>query len=386
MNNSHDMVRWTSIVGARPQFIKLAPICRAIAAHNRSGRFPTIEHGIIHTGQHYDSVMAELFFVQLGIPEPSYNLRVGSGTHAEQLGRMTERLEPVLARERIDRVIVYGDTNSTLAGALVATRLEIPAAHVEAGCRSHNWSMPEEQNRVITDHLCDVLLAPCRAAVENLEREGIGVPRDPRKRRVTQVGDVMFDALLANLSVAEIQAELNMRKLGIEAGQYYLLTLHRVENTNKAERLASILAAAADLQLPVVFPIHPRTLRVAKELNLRLESGNIRSVPPVGYLDMLVLMKNARKILTDSGGVQKEAFYLGVPCVTLREETEWPETVEAGANQLAGIDRGAIRAAVEKPSVDFRKTASPYGVGKASELVVRELLFGHTEDRRNAAD
>jgi UDP-GlcNAc3NAcA epimerase len=386
MDNPHDMVRWTSIVGARPQFIKLAPICRAIAAHNLAGNPPKIEHSIIHTGQHYDSVMAELFFVQLGIPEPSYNLRVGSGTHAEQLARMTERLEPILARERIDRVIVYGDTNSTLAGALVAARLEIPVAHVEAGCRSHNWSMPEEQNRVITDHLCDVLLAPCRSAVENLAREGIGGVRDPRKRKVAQVGDVMFDALLANLAVAEVYAELNMRKLGLEAGQYYLLTLHRVENTNKTERLASILSAAEDLPLPVVFPVHPRTLRVVNEFKLNLDGGNIRAIAPVGYLDMLVLTKHARKILTDSGGVQKEAFYLGVPCVTLREETEWPETVEAGANRLAGIDRAAIFAAVEQPTVDFRKTASPFGHGKASELVVRELLREHTQDRRHAAD
>jgi UDP-N-acetylglucosamine 2-epimerase len=386
MDNPRAMVRWTSIVGARPQFIKLAPICRAIAAHNQAGHLPKIEHSIIHTGQHYDSAMAELFFVELGIPEPAYNLRAGSGTHAEQLARMTERLEPVLAREWIDRVIVYGDTNSTLAGALVAARLEIPAAHVEAGCRSHNWSMPEEQNRVITDHLCGVLLAPCRTAVKNLAREGIGGARDPRKRKVALVGDVMFDALLANLAVAEVCAELNMRRLGLVAGQYYLLTLHRSENTNKSERLASILSAVEDLPLPVVFPVHPRTLRIAKELNLNLDGGNIRAIAPVGYLDMLVLTKYARKILTDSGGVQKEAFYLGVPCVTLREETEWPETVEAGANRLAGIDRAAILAAVEQPAADFRRKASPFGQGKASELVVAELLRGHAEDRRHAAD
>ena len=386
MNNTNDLVRWTSIVGARPQFIKLAPICRAIAAHNQSGRYPQIEHSIIHTGQHYDSAMADLFFVQLGIPEPCYNLRVGSGTHAEQLARMTERLEPILAREPIDRVIVYGDTNSTLAGALVATRLEIPAAHVEAGCRSHNWSMPEEQNRVITDHLCDILLAPCRSAVENLEREGIGVARDPRKRKVTEVGDVMFDALLANLAVAEVYAELNMRTLGLEAGQYYLLTLHRSENTDKSERLASILSTLEDLALPVVFPVHPRTLRVVNEMKLNLSGGNIRAIAPVGYLDMLMLTKHARKVLTDSGGVQKEAFYLGVPCVTLREETEWPETVEAGANRLTGVDRTSIIRAVEQPYADFRKTASPFGYGKASEQVVGELLRGHAEDCRHAAD
>ncbi|MGH9702169.1 MAG: UDP-N-acetyl glucosamine 2-epimerase, partial [Candidatus Acidiferrales bacterium] len=232
----------------------------------------------------------------------------------------------------------------------------------------------------------DVLLAPCRSAVENLAREGIGGERDPRKRRVAQVGDVMFDALLANLAVAEVCAELNMRKMGLVSNQYYLLTLHRSENTDKSERLTSILSTVEDLELPVIFPVHPRTLRVINEMKFSLEGGNIRSIAPLGYLDMLMLTKHARKVLTDSGGVQKEAFYLGVPCVTLREETEWPETVESGANRLAGVTRAGILAAVEQPVTDFRRTASPFGCGKASQLVVRELLREHANDCRPAAD
>ena len=373
MDRSPDSVSWTSVVGARPQFIKLAPICRAIATHNQAKCFPVIEHSIIHTGQHYDYEMTELFFDQLGIPEARHSLQVGSGTHAEQLARMMERIEPILIQERPHRMIVYGDTNSTLAGSLVGSRLGIRVAHVEAGCRSHNWTMPEEQNRVLTDHLSDVLLAASKNAIGNLEREGIGGDRDPRKRRVALVGDVMFDALLANLTLAECQANTNLRKLSLDPEMYYLLTLHRAENTDSLGRLKTILDAVGDLPLPVVFPVHPRTSRVIRASNLSM-NGNIRAIAPLGYLDMLALAKHACKILTDSGGVQKEAFYLGVPCVTLREETEWPETVEAGANQLVGIDRRKLFAAVQEPHPDFGKIDSPFGRGKAGEHIVRELL------------
>ncbi len=374
MDNSRQRVRWISIAGTRPQFIKLGPLCRAIAVHNETGGTPRIEHSIIHTGQHYDQEMTDLFFTQLEIPAPQHFLRAGSGTHAAQLARMMERLEPILGIERPDCVIVYGDTNSTLAGALMGARLGIAVSHVEAGCRSHRWAMPEEQNRVMTDHLSDVLLAPSKNAAENLAREGIGGSCDPRARKVALVGDILFDALLANLPLAESQVAWNLQRLGLEPGMYYLLTLHRTENTGGDERLASILGAAEDLPLPVVFPVHPRTSRVLKDSKFSIHDGNIRAISPVGYLDMLGLAKHARKILTDSGGLQKEAFYLGVPCVTLREETEWPETVEAGANRLAGTDRDKIFAAVERPHPDFRKAPSPFGNGKTGETIVRELL------------
>ncbi len=375
------MVRWVSIVGARPQFIKLAPLCRAIEAHNQAGRVPLIEHRILHTGQHYDREMAELFFVQLRIPEPQYNLEVGSGSHGEQLSRMLERLEPVLVKEKPDWIVVYGDTNSTLAGALLAARMFIPLAHVEAGCRSYNRRIPEEQNRVVTDHLSQLLLAPTQSTVENLWREGIGVPNDPLRRTVAFVGDVMYDALIANLKLAERRVRKNLEEFGLEKDRFYLLTLHRAENTDQPERLQSILDTLETLDLPVLFPVHPRTRKVLSEARISLNNGNIRIVPPLGYLDMLALEKQARKILTDSGGVQKEAFYFKVPCVTLREETEWPETVELGANRITGIDRNKILDAVRAPYPSFQTSASVFGAGKACERVLDELLSADPKAR-----
>lgn len=367
-------VRWLSIVGARPQFIKIAPVCRAIDAHNFAGSAPRIEHCIVNTGQHYDREMAELFFVQLKIPEPKYDLGVGSGPHGEQLGRMLERLEPALAKEHPDWVIVYGDTNSTLAGALLAPRLGFRLAHVEAGCRSYNCAMPEEQNRKVADHLSQLLLAPSRTAMENLWREGIGVPNDPLRRRVALVGDVMYDALLANLSLAEPRAEENLRAFGLEGSGYYLLTLHRAENTDNPARLLSILAALENADLPVLFPIHPRTRKVLRDARIPMGNDNLRIVAPLGYLDMLAVEKHARKILTDSGGVQKEAFYLRVPCVTLRDETEWPETVQLGANRIAGTDKDRIRGALREACPSFEAISSPFGDGHACAQILRELL------------
>ncbi len=373
---------WVSIVGARPQFIKLAPICRAIEAHNQGGRKPKIVHRIVHTGQHYDREMAELLFVQLRIPEPESNLGVGSGSHGEQLARMLERLEPVLLKETPDWLIVYGDTNSTLAGAVLGARLGIPLAHVEAGCRSHNWALPEEQNRVVADHLSQLLLASSLTAVEHLRREGIGVADDPQRRKVTFVGDVMHDALLGNLTLAERRTQDHLEKFGLEAGQYYLLTLHRTENTDHPERLLSILRTLESLDLPVLFPVHPRTRKVLSDVGAPLSNRNILMVAPLGFLDMLAMEKHARKILTDSGGVQKEAFYLKVPCVTLRAETEWPETVEMGANRLAGSDSKKILEAIREPHANFQTMASPFGDGRASERILNELLSAATSSGR----
>jgi UDP-GlcNAc3NAcA epimerase len=372
VNSGVAMVRWISVVGTRPQFVKLGPICRAIRAHNLKDGSPQIRHHIIHTGQHYDHEVADLLFTQMLLPQPDHNLRVGSGSHATQLARMMEGLEPILVSEKPDIVIHYGDTNSTLAGALVAARLQLPGAHVEAGCRSGQIGMPEEQTRIVTDHLSRFLLAPSKTAAENLRREGIGGADDKRDRRVAVVGDVTYDALLENLERAEKVARVSLERFGLADGCYYLLTLHRAENTDRIETLCSLLDAAQSLDLPVLFPIHPRTKQVLEAQGISL-NGNLRVTSPLGYLEMLAIERRARLILTDSGGVQKEAFYLGVPCVTLRENTEWPETVELGANHIAGSNPERIRAAVllgrKSP-----KDSSPYGDGQAARKIVRELL------------
>jgi UDP-GlcNAc3NAcA epimerase len=365
---------WVSVVGARPQFVKLAPICRAIEQHNaRNGDVP-IDHRIIHTGQHYDRDMAELLFEQMALPLPDFNLAVGSSSHGSQLARMMQRMEPILKADRINWVLVFGDTNSTLAGALLAARLQIPLAHIEAGCRSWDLGQPEEQNRIVADHLSQLLLAPSTAALENLHREGIGGERDPLKRVSLMVGDVMYDALLQHLTLAEKRTQPQLQELELKSKEYYLLTLHRAENTNNRRRLATLLKAVMSLDLPVLFPVHPRTKQVLSLAGISL-NHKIRAVPPVGFLEMLALEKNARKILTDSGGVQKEAFYLGVPCVTLREQTEWPETVACGANQIAGTDPEAIREAVRSEcSSEWPKLS--YGDGNTAVRIVHQLLNG----------
>lgn len=372
--------KWISIVGARPQFVKLAPICRAIEAHNDGGGSPRIEHCIVHTGQHYDHEVAELLFVQMAIPQPNYNLGVGSGTHGKQLARMLGKLEEILISERPDWIVTYGDTNSTLAGALIGARLQIPIAHVEAGCRSWDMGMPEEQSRITADHLSCLLLAPSASAVQNLLREGIGTDGDPLSRRVAMVGDVMYDALLQNLPLAEERAKENLSKLGLESKGYFLLTLHRAENTNDPRRLREILNAAASLEMPVLFPVHPRTKNILSGAGISM-SGSLRPLLPVGYLEMLGFEKHAHTVLTDSGGVQKEAFYLNVPCVTLRDRTEWPETVELGANRIGGITSKSIHAAVQASQTDIRLPGDPFGDGTAAEKIVRELLnySGHRE-------
>jgi UDP-GlcNAc3NAcA epimerase len=364
---------WVSVVGARPQFVKLAPVCRAIELHNTKIDDSPIEHRIIHTGQHYDRDVAELLFEQMAIPQPDWNLAVGSSSHGAQLARMIQRMEPLLRTERIDWVIVYGDTNSTLAGALLASRLKIPLAHVEAGCRSFDLGQPEEQNRIVTDHLSQLLLAPSEATLQNLCREGIGGDNDRQNRKSVVVGDVMYDALLQHLTLAEKRTETNLRQFELKSKEYYLLTLHRAENTNDRRRLASILKGVMTLDLPVLFPVHPRTKQVLSLSGISL-NGKVRAVPPLGFLEMLAMEKNARKILTDSGGVQKEAFYLGVPCVTLREHTEWPETVECGANRVAGTNPDSIREAVGYDCNSDWSKLSIYGDGKSATKIVDKLL------------
>jgi UDP-N-acetylglucosamine 2-epimerase len=348
-----------TVVGARPQFIKAAPVSRALRRRT--------QEVLVHTGQHYDREMSELFFQELSIPEPEYNLGVGSGPHGQQTGQMLIRIEEVLLAERPDWVLVYGDTNSTLAGALAAVKLQMPVAHVEAGLRSFNRTMPEEHNRVLTDHVADLLFCPTLNAVGNLAREGI-------TQGVHLVGDVMYDAVLHNAALAEERSDL-LARLGLEPGKYALATVHRPGNTDDPDRLRSILAALADLEMPVLFPVHPRTRQCMARFDLGPESksGSLTFIDPVGYLDMLALEKHARLIVTDSGGVQKEAYFFAVPCLTLREETEWVETVEAGWNRLVGADPVAIVQA----AYDSRPTGSPlpvFGDGHAAERIAAALI------------
>jgi len=345
-----------TIVGARPQFIKAAPVSRWLRLHHREV--------LIHTGQHYDDLLSEVFFRELEIPTPDYNLGVGSASHGRQTGEMLARVEEVLLEEKPDWVVVYGDTNSTLAAALAAAKLHIPVAHVEAGLRSYNRKMPEEINRVLTDHLSSLLFCPTDTAVRNLVREGI-------TQGVHKVGDVMDDLALWGLEVAEQKSTI-LETLGIEPGGYLLATIHRPNNTDDPGNLSAIVSALNDVAETVIFPAHPRTQKALKHWGIHLNS-NVRITEPVGYLDMLVLEKNARMILTDSGGVQKEAYILGVPCVTLREETEWVETVEAGWNILVGASRERIVEAVR----NFNPTGERpplFGDGHASQRIVEILM------------
>lgn len=315
-----------TIVGARPQFIKAAAVSRELRRHHREV--------LVHTGQHYDDNMSQVFFDELGIPAPDYQLGIGSGGHGAQTGAMLSAIEAVLLREKPDRVLVYGDTNSTLAGALAAAKLRIPVAHVEAGLRSFNRGMPEELNRVLTDHLADLLFCPSETAVANLAAEGIAAG-------VHWVGDVMREALASAWKRAERESKV-LDRLGLVAGGYALATVHRAENADDLVRLTAIVEALQEisLRMPVIFPVHPRTRRRLPESPAG--AGNLRLLEPQGYLDAMQLTAAAAVVLTDSGGLQKEAYWLRVPCVTLREETEWVETVQQGWNVLAGADREKI--------------------------------------------
>lgn len=310
-----------SIVGARPQFIKASVVSKAL----RRGNVELL----VHTGQHYDENMSSVFFEELQIPSPDYNLGVGSGRHGERTGLMLARIEEVLLAERPDFVLVYGDTDSTLAGALAAAKLCLPVAHVEAGLRSFDRSMPEEINRAVADRLSTLLFCPGLSAVENLSREGI-------VEGVHEVGDVMFEALMAVAPVARARSSIHAA-LGVQEGQYVLATLHRAQNADSPERLKSILAALDRIPEKVVFPVHPRTRHAMTAVGYS-PARNVAVINPVGYVDLVRLLQGARLVLTDSGGLQKEAYWMSVPCVTFREETEWVEIIGTGWNVLAGAD------------------------------------------------
>lgn len=380
------------IVGARPQFIKLGPILKAIERHNRDHPDRPIQEILVHTGQHYDYEMSQVFFGELGLKAPDYHLGVGSGTHGYQTGEMLKRIEAVLLKEKPDRVMVYGDTNTTLAGALAAAKLHIPVAHVEAGLRSFNRRMPEEINRVLADHLADLLFCPTTTAVDNLRREGFTsivndgqlVPVELRlpvrnstgpQPRAINVGDVMYDAVRMYLELAEGKSSV-LDQLDLQPENYALATVHRAKNTDDPKRLTGIFQGLAKLAQEgprVVVPLHPRTRKALASLPMEVPD-DLLLIDPVSYLGMLILEKNARVILTDSGGVQKEAFFFRVPCVTLREETEWVETVETGWNVLVGSDPERIcQAALEaQPGVE---AAWPYGDGRAGERIVQWLTI-----------
>lgn len=345
-----------TILGARPQFIKAAPVSRVLRQKHTEI--------IVHTGQHYDANMSDIFFEELNIPKPDYHLGVGSGTHGKQTGEMMIKLEEIVLKEQPDYVLVYGDTNSTLAGALVAAKLHIPVIHVEAGLRSFNKKMPEEINRIMTDHVSEFLFCPTDTAVENLKNENI-------TRNVLNIGDVMYDAVLYNKELAQQKSTI-LSDLDLEAKQYHLITIHRAENTDDLQNMKNILEAFAQIEEVKVWPMHPRTKHKLASYGLSVETiPNLKVIEPVGYLDMLTLESHAKKIITDSGGVQKEAYFMQVPCVTVREQTEWVETLETEANILVGTDVEKIVAAVKK---DVRPVYSDvFGDGKAAEKIVEAI-------------
>lgn len=357
-------MRIVSVVGTRPQLIKAAALFPALRARH--------DEVFVDTGQHWDEALAGAFFAELGLPRPDHALGIGGGSAAEQVGRMIAALGGLLERERPDAVLVYGDTNSTLGGALVAAKAQLPLAHVEAGMRSFNRSMPEEINRVVADSLSQLLLCSTEAAVANLEHEGLG-------KNALLVGDVMADVALTFGPIADRRSDA-LQRLGLERGGFCVATAHRAGNVDdpaRLRRLVEVLARAASLA-PVIFPVHPRTrarLAAAGELD-SLEERRIKTVDPVGYLDITCLLRASRAVITDSGGLQKEAFLASVPCVTMREETEWVETVEAGWNRLVGLDPDAAAAALEelpRPGDRVSPAAEMYGGGKAGERVAAAI-------------
>lgn len=354
-----------TVVGARPQFVKAAVVSRALLG------IAGINETIVHTGQHFDDNMSTIFFDELSIPRPKYNLGVGGGSHASNTGRMMEGIEQLMLSDQPDFVLVYGDTDSTLAAALAAAKLCVKIAHVEAGLRSFNRNMPEEINRIMTDHISAMLFPPTQTAVEQLAREGIVGDK------VKNVGDVMFDAIRLFNPIAETKSTI-LTNLALDKGSYALCTLHRKENTDHEHRLRAIISGLGMAGMPIVLPLHPRTKKMLGQTGIDLPS-NMRIIDPVGYLDMITLQRHASVIGTDSGGLQKEAYFQGVPCVTFRDETEWTELVEMGANTLVGADAGLIADSMAnaKPIADV---ANIYGDGNASQLIADALFLAGNQN------
>lgn len=362
------MKKIMTIVGARPQFVKATVVSQALVKKKN------LREIIVHTGQHYDSNMSQIFFDELNIPEVSYHLNVGSGSQAKQTADILIEVEKVLIQEQPDLVLIYGDTNSTLAAALAAAKLHIPIAHVEAGLRSYNRKMPEEVNRLVADQLAEILFTPTTQAIANLKQEGFS------EHRIIPVGDVMYDAAIIFAEKAQTQSQI-LEKNKLHAKQYILATIHRAENTDDPRKLANIFAALERIceTLPIVLPLHPRT---KKAIDYRfpdlLTKTKINIIDPVGFLDMLMLEKNAALIITDSGGVQKEAFFYQVPCITLREETEWVETVQLNWNNLVKPDDANViyQQTIKHIGAQGKEHDYPYGKGNASELIATFLSQG----------
>lgn len=352
------MKKIVTVIGARPQFIKAAVVSRQIKSRD------DLAEVLVHTGQHFDDNMSRIFFDELGIPAPIFNLGIGGGSHAANTGRAMEGIEQIILGERPDWVLVYGDTDSTLAGALAAAKLCVPVAHVEAGLRSFNRHMPEEVNRVLTDHLSALLLAPSEVAVRNLAQEGL------TGGAVMLVGDVMLDAVRLFTEIAELKSNI-ISRLALTPRGYVLATLHRKENTDQPERLRRILAGLGRSALPVVLPLHPRTRNRIAEFDL-VVPASVRVIEPLGYLDILLLQKHARAIATDSGGMQKEAYFQSVPCAVLRDETEWTELVDAGVNRLVGADPDAIEEMLANAAFDA-VASDIYGDGTSAQRVAAIL-------------
>lgn len=350
-----------TVVGARPQFIKAAVVSHAFSEQQN------LHEVIVHTGQHYDANMSDIFFDDLNIPKPDYNLGIGGGSHGQNTGRMIEAIESALIKEMPDKVLVYGDTDSTLAATLAAVKMHIPIMHVEAGLRSFNKSMPEEINRILTDHASDILFTPTLTAVRNLANEGIVGDR------VLNVGDVMYDAAIYyGKKVNNSSGILSKYKL-TEKG-YILATLHRQESVDDFKRLSNIIAGFSKSELPIVMPIHPRSKKRLDEFQIEIPRS-LKLIEPLGYLDMALLEMNAALIATDSGGVQKEAYFYKVPCVTLREETEWTELVGAGWNKLVGANPGLIEEALNSTPQIPDNWMPLYGDGNAANLIVSAIDY-----------
>ncbi len=348
-----------TVIGARPQFIKAAAVSRAIAASN------SIEEIIVHTGQHFDENMSRVFFDELDIPHPKYNLNIHSLNHGAMTGRMLEQLEKLMQKEKPSVVLVYGDTNSTLAGALAASKLHIAVAHVEAGLRSFNMKMPEEVNRILTDRISTFLFCPTSEAIKNLRREGF----EQINCHVFNTGDVMYDAALYYADRAKKPDEQI-------PDEFILATLHRAENTDDPQRLQSIFSAFEQIskEVPIVLPLHPRTRKIMQSQGIENKNGNLILIEPQGYLQMISMIKNCKMVMTDSGGLQKEAYFFRKPCVTLRNETEWTELIEAGVNRLGGFDKQRIMDAwneFNKHNIGFPENL--YGNGDASEKIIMHL-------------
>lgn len=359
------MKKIITIVGARPQFIKASAVSRVI----RQNYSDSLNEIIIHTGQHYDSNMSQVFFDELQIPLPKYNLSIAGGLHGAMTGRMMESIEKVLCEEKPEWVLIYGDTNSTLAGALAAAKLNIPVAHIEAGLRSSNMRMPEEVNRILADRVSKLLFCPTHAAVANLRKEGVD-------KGIHHVGDVMYDVALFYKELSLNKSNI-MQRLLVETGQFVLATCHRAENTDSTQRMSQILKALSKIseRHKVLLPLHPRTRKIIHDYGLDKMLESIEILEPLSFLDMIALEQSACAIVTDSGGVQKEAFFYGVPCITMRDETEWTETISSGWNTLAGADSEKIVEAISKPCPAIRD-AGAYGDGHAAVRIV-DIMNGY---------